>query len=434
MCAGAEPGPVAFVHVNVIPMDREQVLTDQTVVIEHGVVSAIGRDIQIPPGAQVIDGHGKYLSPGLADMHSHSDTREDMNVYLANGVTTIVNLGGASSDFVDQLVPLLNRGERPGPHVYAALRIDGTPRYGQLVVKTPDEARWAVRLAKVNGYSFMKFYTELSPSAFQAAAREARKLGMGMAGHHLEAVPLEQEVKGGNFIVAHLEEIIYGLFKAPDSDPLAAPPPSTITDAVSLLKRNHAFVVADLITFETISEQWGRPEVAARYLASPQTRFVPFKWRMDWRREDYDKRKGSLSARVQFVRQLAKALNGAGVPIISGTDAPTVPGIVPGFSLHDNLDRLVAAGLTPFEALATATRTAGDVVEQSIAETPPFGKVQPGYRADLVLSDGNPLDTLKTLREPEGVMSHGHWYARSDLQQMLASVASDYSAAAAPSH
>ena len=192
--------------------------------------------------------------------------------------------------------------------------------------------------------------------------------------------------------------------------------------------------MADLITFETIAEQWGHPEVVAGYFARADAKYVPFNWRLDWRREDYGKRSGSLAPRRQFVADLAKAIEDSGVPMVSGTDAPTIPGIVPGFSLHDNLDRLVAAGLTRFEALSTATRTAGNVINQSIHNAPSFGKVQRGYRADLILSDANPLDDLETLRKPAGVMSHGHWYDRADLQGLLDSVASDYSAAAAPSH
>lgn len=432
--AAAEPEITAFVHVKVVPMDREHVLDDQTVLIDKGLISAIGRDVRVPRGARIIDGRGKFLSPGLADMHSHSDTREDMKVYLANGVTTVLNLGGASSDFIDQLMPLLNRGERPGPHVYAALRIDGTPDYGQLVVKTPEEARWAVRLAKTNGYGFMKFYNNLSPAAFAAASDEARKLGIGLTGHHLEAVPLERELEGGHFLVAHLEELIYGLFKSSDADPLAPPPDPVITEAVGVLRRNNAFVVADLITFETIADQWGRPEVVAGYFAAPTAKYVPFRWRLDWRREDYKDRKGSLARRVQFISHLTKALEDAGVPIVSGTDSPTIPGIVAGFSLHDNLDRLVGAGLSRYQALATATRTAGWFIDQSIHGAPSFGEVQPGYRADLILSDTNPLDDLETLRSPVGVMSHGHWYGRRDLQELLDGVAADYSAAAMPSH
>ncbi|MBN8838900.1 MAG: amidohydrolase, partial [Sphingomonadales bacterium] len=117
-CAASGEPVVAFRHVNVVPMDREQVLRDQDVVVTGNVITAIGPNLPIPAGARVIDAPGKYLSPGLADMHSHSESREDMKVYLANGVTTILNLGGASDAFVDQRVPLLNSGKRPGPHVY----------------------------------------------------------------------------------------------------------------------------------------------------------------------------------------------------------------------------------------------------------------------------------------------------------------------------
>lgn len=428
----AEPEFTALLHVNVVPMDREGVLTDQTVLIHKGVISAVGRAVPVPSGTFIIDGRGKFLSPGLADMHSHSDTRGDMQVYLANGVTTVLNLGGASSAFVDQLMPLLNRGERPGPQVYAALRIDGTPQFGQLVVKTPKEARYAVRLAKTNGYRFMKFYNNLSPAAFAAAADEARKDGLGVAGHHIASVPLANETNGGDFLVAHLEEVMYGLFDAPASDPLAAPPESVISKAANLLSRNHAFVVVDLITFETIAEQWGHPDAVARYFLNPDAKFVPLAWRLDWRREDYKDRKGTLAPRARFIARLAKGLNDAGIPVVSGTDAPTIPGIVPGFSLHDNLDRLVAAGFTPFQSLSTATRTAGEFISRSIKDAPPFGEVRSGYRADLILSDGNPLNNLDVLRDPDGVMAHGRWFNRSDLQALLGSVASDYSAATAP--
>jgi hypothetical protein len=424
----AGPEITAFVHVSVLPMDRDRVLADQTVLIDKGVVMAIGRDVRVPNDARVIDGTGKFLSPGLADMHSHSDTREDMKVYLANGVTTLLNLGGASSDFVDQLMPLLNRGERPGPHVYAALRIDGTPQYGQFVVKTPEEARWAVRLAKTNGYRFMKLYNNLSPAAFAAVADEARKRGLGLAGHHLEAVPLGTEIGGGQFLVAHLEELIYGLFKSPDDDPLAAPPDSAIREAVALLKAKHAFVVADLFTFRSIARQWGRPDVVAGYFAEPDAKYVPYEWRLSWRRDDYAKRKGSLDRRAIFLARLAAALEDAGVPLVTGTDAPTIPGVVPGFSLHDDLDRLVAAGFTRFQALSAATHTPGEFISRTIHDLPPFGEVAPGYRADLILSDSNPLDDLRTLRAPAGVMSHGRWYERNELRALLDGVASDYSA------
>jgi hypothetical protein len=431
-CSPAFAAPVtAFLHVNVVPMDREQVLLDQTVVVTGHTISKIGRDLPVPPGARVLDGRGEYLSPGLADMHTHSESREDMKVYLANGVTTVLNLGGASSDFVDQRVPLLNRAERPGPHVYLALRIDGTPEYGQLVVKTPEEARAAVQLAKANGYQFIKVYNNLSAEAFGAVVDEGRSGGLGIVGHYVRSIPLSRQLQSGHVLMAHLEELMYGLFTPPDEDPLAPPPETVISKAVDILKANHAFVVADLATFETIAAQWGRPSVLNSYLARPEAKFVPLGWRLDWLREDYIKKSGSLERRTAFEARLAKRLSDAGIGLLAGTDAPTIPGMVPGYSLHDAVERLFDAGLTRFQALSTATRIPGEYIATTLHEGQRFGEVKPGYRADLVLTKSSPLNDLGTLRYPEGVMANGKWYSAADLSLMMDQVADDYANAAA---
>lgn len=424
----AVPQRTAIVHVDVVPMDRERVLVDQTVLVEDGVITAVGRGLDLPAGTRVLEGRGKYVSPGLADMHSHAQSREEMKVYLASGVTTVLNLGGAGDDFMGQRVPLLNRGERPGPHVYAAMRIDGSPRFGQFVVKTPEEARWAVRLARTNGYRFIKVYSGLSEQAFLAAADEARTLGLGIVGHNVEAIGIPGQLAAGQSLVAHLEELLYGLYTPPADEPLASPDDAFLPKAVALVNRHGAYVVADLHTFESIAAQWGHPEVVARYLADPGNRLVPFEWRMDWQRQGYVRKSGSLSGRAAFMARLANALGQADVGLLAGTDAPTIPGIAAGVSLHETLERLVAAGLSRYQALATATRTPGRYVHDTISDPIPFGQVRKGFRADLVLSDANPLEDLDTLRTPAGVMSHGVWYAREDLTELLDEVRDDYSA------
>jgi hypothetical protein len=120
----AADGPTqttAFVHVNVVPMDRERMLMDQTVIVEGDKILAMGSGLPVPAHAQVIDGHkSAYLSPGLADMHTHSETRNDLAVYLANGVTTVLHMGGAHAGFVDNIVPAVNGGAIPGPHIYSS--------------------------------------------------------------------------------------------------------------------------------------------------------------------------------------------------------------------------------------------------------------------------------------------------------------------------
>ncbi|HEX7111361.1 MAG TPA: amidohydrolase, partial [Mizugakiibacter sp.] len=268
--------PTAFVAVNVVPMDRERVLRNQTVLVEDGRIVAIGRKVAVPKGARIVDGHGRaYLSPGLADMHMHADTAEALKVYLANGVTSVLNMGGASPEFVAQLRPAVNAGKRPGPHVYAAFIVDGSPRYGHFFVTTPEEARWTVRLAKTNGYDFIKVYNDLSPECFQALVDEGRVQHLPVVGHGVRSVGLERQLDAGQLMVAHAEEFLYTVFKtAADAPPGSAPDAAQIPGAIAFVQRDHAFVTADLNTYATIARQWGRPEVVDGILHGPELRYV----------------------------------------------------------------------------------------------------------------------------------------------------------------
>ncbi|MGS1016000.1 amidohydrolase family protein [Allosphingosinicella humi] len=429
-------GAVAFVRVNVLPMDGERVLSDQTIIVEGGVIRAIGRGLTPPSGATIVDGHGTaYLLPGLADMHSHSETREDLAVYLANGVTTILNMGDASASFIGRTRPAANAGTIPGPHVYAAMVLDGSPRYGHFVVTTPDEARWAVRLARTNGYDFIKVYNNLSAESFQALAAEAREQGVPLVGHTVTAAGgLEQQLAAGQALVAHLEEFLYSYFFAPTEDSgQAAPALARIPDAVAMVKRYGAFVTSDLVTYHSIARQWGDPEAARQLLAMPEVRYLAPGQRLSWPRAGYDKREGSLAARDAFLGHFAKALADAGVPLVTGTDAPSIPGLAPGFSLHDNLALLEQAGLTRYQVLAAATRAPGAFIAAYKPGGASFGTVTTAARADLLLVEANPLEGLETLRRPLGVMAGGGWHDRAGLEAMLEVVADRYRAAVAPS-
>ena len=155
-CAGTPqpvaPAVTAFAHVCVLPMDTNRVLHDQTVLVRGGRIAAMSSSIGVPKGATVIDGHGSAcLSPGLADMHVHSDTVEDMKVFLANGVTSVLNMGHASEGFMNEVRPAINSGELPGPHVYVGLLVDGSAQFDNLFVTAPAEARAIVDIAKTNG-------------------------------------------------------------------------------------------------------------------------------------------------------------------------------------------------------------------------------------------------------------------------------------------
>ena len=429
----ASSAVTAFLHVNVVPMDRDRILQDQTVLIRAGRIAAIGPNLTVPGEARVLDGHGAFLSPGLADMHSHSTTREDLKVYLANGVTTILNMGDASAGFMDTLRPAVNDGSIPGPHVYAAFKVDGSPKYNELFVTTPEEARAVVRIAKTNGYDFIKVYNNLSPECFQALIDEGKIQHVPVVGHGVTSVGLKRQLDAGQVMVAHTEEFLYTVFYDPNDIRDQGPPdPAKIPAAIDFVLRDKAYVTADLNTYATIARQWGKPEVAASFLNRPEVRYLRPEDRLLWAREDYKIRKGSIDANLAFLKRFTKAMSDAGVPLIAGTDAPSIPGLVPGFSLHDDLRALTEAGLSPFQSLSTATRTPGEFIRHSLANAEPFGTVTVGSRADLVLTTQNPLTNLGTLRKPVGVMASGQWYSAKDLQQLLDSVAAEYEQVLAP--
>lgn len=431
----ADDGPVrttAFVHVNVVPMDHERVLADQTVIVEGDEIVAIGSRLAVPAHAQVIDGHRRaYLSPGLADMHTHSETRNDLAVYLANAVTTVLHMGGARAGFVDTIVPAVNRGDIPGPHVYTSFLVDGSPDYNGFVIKTAAEARAIVGLAKSNGYDFIKVYVGLAPDTFSALAEEGSRMAMPLVGHGVYAVRLEHQLPKGQVLIAHAEEFFYTFFTPPGVKETDTPPdPSRIPSAVALVKRYNTTVTADVVTYAAIANQIGRPDVVTAHLLRPESFYLSPNDRLGWQSSGYRDKTAQLQPKLAFLRTLVKAMADAGVELVAGTDAPTVPGILPGFSVHDGLGELETSGLTRFQALSAATRVPGTFIHRTKGGDP-FGIVAPGYRADLILSANNPLTALATLRSPLGVMIKGQWRDAAALKAITDKIRQSYREACA---
>lgn len=435
----AIPAVTAFAHVCVLPMDTNRVLHDQTVIVEGGKIAAIGSSIPVPADATVINGHGSAcLSPGLADMHVHTDTVEDMKIFLANGVTTVLNMGGASAGFMNLVKPAINSGGQPGPHVYVGLMVDGSAQFGNLFVTTPAQARAIVDIAKTNGYDFIKVYNDLSPACFHAIIEEGKRQHMRIIGHGVTRVGIEKQLAMGQIMVAHTEEFLYTVFSHPDlSQPNPAsldptpPNPADIPRVIAFLKLDEAFVTADLNTYATIARQWGRENVLQGFMRKPELRYLSPARRMKWSNSDYVKRAGSVDANLAFLKRFTKNMADAGVLLITGTDAPAIPGLVPGYSLHDDMDMLEAAGLSRYEVLAAATRAPGELIHRSFPDSESFGTIAVGNRADLVLCAANPLHDLSTLRKPLGVMAKGKWYSQADLRALLDQVDREYNEVAA---
>jgi cytosine/adenosine deaminase-related metal-dependent hydrolase len=414
----------AFVDVRVVPMEDSRVLEHQTVLVQGRRIVALGpvASTVVPKGSQRIEGHGTaYLVPGLADMHTHVMATEDLALYTANGVTTILHMGGAPAELVAGANADVDSGQRVGPHAFFALMIDGSADLQHFFVSTPQQGRDAVGLARSNGYDFIKLYNNVTAPEFEAIVAAAREQHMAVIGHGVRAVGLPRALFEGQTMVAHAEEFYYTAFQnQPDT--------ARIPEVVAETARSGAFVTPNLSTFEAISRQWGKPDVVSQFLHDPRAHLMSPAMRLNWQDMDYARRSGNLDAQWAFLRTFTKALHDAGVPLLTGTDSPVIPGMYPGYSMHEDLRTLVEAGLSPYEALRAATRTPGEFIAQSVPGAEPFGMVKVGMKADLVLVEHNPLENLETLRSPLGVMSAGRWRSRDELSALLAMQKAKYDA------
>jgi len=412
---------VAFVDVNVVPMDRERVLLRQTVVVRDHIITAIGANdgITAPANARIINGNGRlWLSPGLADMHVHGTEEDDLGLYISNGVTTVLHMGDAPSFFLSHMRPAIASGKVIGPQMFFGMKVDGAADYGLFHVSDVDQARAMVRIARTNGYDFIKVYSKVSAAEFDAIVDEARKQGLAVIGHGVESVGLPAGLFKGEAMVAHGEEFLYTAFYNKE-DPDAVPAMNAVPRVAEEVRRSGAFITPTLVAYEAIARQWGRPEEVNVLLAAPEASNLTPTVRLSWSQARYGERTGDIRPRLLFLRRFTKALADAGVPLLAGTDAPTIAGLVPGHSLHEELRNLVESGLTRFQALSTATRNAGAFIAGTHPEVPPFGTIATGMRADLVLTVANPLDSLETLKRPVGVMTYGRWFDASMLVSLL---------------
>jgi imidazolonepropionase-like amidohydrolase len=298
------------------------------------------------------------------------------------------------------------------PRVYSSFLIDGPSPRGGPYAATADEAREMVRVAKRHGYEFIKLYNSPSREQFLAIADEARKQGIGVVGHGVRAVGLPEALFLGQSMVAHAEEFYYTSFQNRVDEKL-------IPSVVAETRRSGAYVTPNLSTFATMTAQWGKPEQVEKYLADPRARAMSPGVRMMWKRDWRQRRTGDLSEILRFLQTLTKAMQQAGVPLLTGTDSPPVPGMYAGYSIHDDLQALRDAGLTNYEALVAATRTPGEYIANQVPGAPRFGQLRVGMKADAVLVDGNPLDSLDVLEQPIGVMTAGRWMTAQELAQIV---------------
>ena len=426
---GARQPVTVIEHVTVIPMTERGVsIPDATVVVEHGRITALRGPV--PRGARRINGRGKWLIPGLMDMHVHLpsdqflpdnepprneppsltfDTQDIMTPYIANGVTQIMHMD-ADAVAIGRRNEIA-AGKVIGPSMALAALIDGKRPEGRVAL-TPADGRQAVRDAKAEGYGFIKLYWRLDVETFLAINDEARLQGMKVLGHIPDAFEgqVEKAFVAG-FMIAHAEELAKQSLEFSDAD---------AARFAALARENGAALTGTLTTMRWISSQ---TKSLDELRALPTLQYLHPMVRRQWiARNSYfagssARRISYFDRMVDFNRRLVGAFRAAGVPVVAGTDALN-PGCVPGFALHDELVLLREAGLTNEEALAAATR----VPATWLGVIADRGTIEAGKRADLVLLDADPLVDIRNTRRIAGVMVNGRWLPRRTLDRMRADV------------
>jgi imidazolonepropionase-like amidohydrolase len=444
--------PLVFTHVTVIDATGAPAKPDMTVVVSHDRIVAVEKTHKnrIRKDAVIVDATGKFLIPGLWDMHCHLLTNwEYAPVYVANGVTGVRDMGTTKP--LPDLAALKKRvdtGDEVGPRfVYAGRIVDGRDSYPgmTLVVATPEEARRGVDMLVDAGADFIKVYESLSPESFYAIAQEARKRGVPFAGHVPHSVTAVEASEAGQKSMEHVFPFLDACSTAGDEF-------RNVRIQVQMARRNGP-VPADLqarfaTTYRNMLAAYSSEkcmELGKRFLKNgtwqvptlainlpflmeepmkgddPRFRYVSQKVADGWQRQLAGLGKEQIAAarRQAEVRlTAARDLHRAGVRILAGTDAGTNGFIddVPGFSLHDELSLLVRAGLTPMEALQAATRDAARYLERDDA----YGTVEKGKIADLVLLDANPLEDVRNTQKINSVVLNGRLLDKKALEAMLA--------------
>lgn len=425
---GAES--LAFVNVNVLPMDREVVLAGRTVIVEGDRIVRIGRvaDTVLPDDAIVVDGTDRYLMPGLAEMHGHvtstaaGDIDRLFSLYLANGVTTIRGMLGRPAHL--ELRDDIAEGKILGPRL-----VTSGPSFNGNSVSGPRQAENMVQAQVAAGYDFLKIHPGLTRAEFSAIASTARELGVPFAGHVPVDVGVSAALESGIATIDHLDGYMEALIPA-DQDPSGG-----VGGFFGLLLAGVADASKiDALVAETVAAgTWNVPtESLFEHTVNatppediadwPEMRYVPPETVRGWVRTKLELQsdKGfdrALANRaIDLRRRLIRKLHEADAGLLLGSDSPQRFN-VPGFSLHRELRFLVDSGLTPYAALRTGTVNAARFLDGGADER---GTVQTGQIADLVLLDENPLDDIGNSARVHGTMVRGRWIGRPELDRMLA--------------
>lgn len=435
-CSAQAPQPVSsenreiiFKSVNVIPMDEERVLSNQVVVVKNGKIIAMGdaNKIKYSKNAIVIDGKGKYLLPGLAEMHAHVPPIDDLHpmkevllLFAANGVTTIRGMLGHPRHL--ELRSKIQSGEILGPRF-----ITSGPSFSGNSVSTEEAGAEMVRQQKKAGYDFLKLHPGLTKAKFAAIAKTAKEVNIPFAGHVSFDVGIWRAIEAGYTTIDHMDGMVeslvpgientneqenglFGMFLAEKADT------TKISKLVAALRDHNIWIVPT----QSLAERWFGPAKDADDLASEdEMKYMDPKTVTNWVNtkknlvKNWKYNTTTINNFISLRRKLIYECNKNGAGLLLGSDAPQVFD-VPGFSVHHELKYLVDAGLTPYDAIRSGTANVGRFLND-----PGLGIIKAGAVSDLVLLDGNPLTNIDETKNIAGVMLGNKWLSKEWIQKEL---------------
>lgn len=433
--AGAH-ADLALTHVNVLTMERAGVLADQTVLVRGQTIAVLGPavSVPVPGGVQLIDGRGRFLMPGLTDMHVHvnPDGGRDLLFYLANGVTTVVSLRG-DERFLE-LRERLTAADALGP------RLLSCGPFAQDI----DEVRAgvsAVRAIAEAGYDCVKFYGDWDADAFIAATQTAGELGLLAIGHAPRNHNFDLIESSDLRALAHLEEVVYAdpvlnhwldTYRGRGDEPAAySDPGRTLEEAIESVARRVAASGVWVVPTNIVMDAYLRRFTDAfdAFARRPYLQYLDPVTRSEWQNNRGRGRAARFHQQFRLQQVMLKAFYDAGVPMALGTDASEAArlSVMPGWSVHEELRLVVDAGIPAFDALKMATANAARLLKREDE-----GVIRAGARADLLLLKANPLDDIANTRDIAGVVRAGHWWPRSVLDARLAALRESDGAVTAP--
>ena len=408
---GAELKPIVINHVTVIDTRTGAANADLTVVVVGEKIKALGPAVEAPSDARVIDGKDKFLIPGLWDMHVHLREEGFLGLLAANGITGVREMGNDPSQ-ISRWRRMTADGKIIGPRiVMAGLIMDGPEPMWPTIsdsIKSESDARKAVQNAKKNGWDFIKVYQGLTREAYFAILDEAKRQGLIVAGHVPSAITAGEASDAGQKSIEHFGGVLIASGRDYSNERASALFAKFVKNGTW---QDPTLVVKHALAY--INELQQANDERLKYIpARLKERWDPERdFRLNNRPPQYFTRQKNLfAANLELVR----AMSNAGVKFLAGTDLGN-PYIFPGFSLHDELALLVSAGLTPLEALQTATINPAEFL--GLLDS--HGTVEIGKTADLVLLEANPVEEINNVRKIAAVFVRGQYLGQAELKKIL---------------